>query len=136
MATISQIRAGIAARLDTIEGLRVSDYVPDQINPPMAVVFGPEIDYDSTMQRGSDDMRFSIILLTSRVSDRSGQTLLDSYLSPAGAASVKVAVEAEQTLGGTVDYARVSQVREYGSEEINATTYYTAAVTVEVCARP
>lgn len=137
MATIGQIRAGIKDRLATISGLSAHDIVPDQVNPPCAVVFGPEIDYDATMGRGSDDYRFHVILLVSRVDERSGQDLLDTYLAPSGATSVKVAVEGGGgDLGGIVDFVRVKEVREYGAQEINGLQFFGAAVLVEVTARP
>lgn len=137
MATISQIRSGIATRLATITGLNTHDIVPSTVNPPAAVVFGPEIDFDSTMARGSDDFRFHIILLVASASDRDAQELLDSYLAPGGATSVKAAVEgAGGDLGGVVDFVRVKEVREYGPQEVNGMSYFGAAVLVEVTARP
>jgi hypothetical protein len=39
MASITELRAGIKTNLATINGLRVSDYQPDNINPPVAIVF-------------------------------------------------------------------------------------------------
>jgi hypothetical protein len=38
MATVSELRTGIATNLATIAGLRTAATVPDQINPPIAVV--------------------------------------------------------------------------------------------------
>lgn len=134
MATIGEIRAALAARLATIPDLNAHDFVPSTLNPPAAVVFGPEIDYDSTMARGSDDYRFHVILLVASASDRSAQELLDSYLAPSGTTSVKAAVDGD--LGGVVDFARVKEVREYGPQEVNSMSYFGAAVLVEVCARP
>jgi len=132
MATITEIRTGIATRLATIEGLRTHEFVPDTVNTPCAVVFGPEVDFDSTMARGSDDFRFWVVVLVSRVSDRTGQELLDSYLAPFGETSIKAAVDGD--LGGVVDFARVKEVREYGAQEINSVQYFGAAVLVEVTA--
>ena len=44
--SIQNVMDGIGARLATISGLRVANYVPDQVNPPQAVVdFPGEIDY-------------------------------------------------------------------------------------------
>lgn len=39
--TIEQVMLGIEARLDTITGLRTSEYSADQINPPQAIVGVP-----------------------------------------------------------------------------------------------
>jgi hypothetical protein len=135
MTTISEIRTGIATRLATIEGLRVHDFVPSEVNPPAAIVFGPEIDYDQTMRRGSDDYRFTVILMVSKVSDRAGQNLLDFYIAPSGVASVKAVIEGEGgNLGGTVDFARVKGVGNYGPTEVGALSFFGAEVYVEVTA--
>ena len=137
MTTIAQIRTGIATRLATITGLNASATVPDTVNTPAAVVYGPEIDFDSTMARGSDDYRFWVILLVSRVNEQAGQEQLDSYLAPSGSTSVKAAVEgAGGNLGGVVDFVRVKGVREYGDQEANGVPYFGAAIEIEVTARP
>ena len=134
MATISQIRTGIADRLATIPGLHAHDIVPDSVVAPAAVVYGPEIDFDSTMARGSDDFRFWVILLVSRADARAGQELLDTYLAPSGASSVKAAVDGN--LSGVVDFARVKEVREYETRDVNGVPHFAAAILVEVTARP
>lgn len=132
MVTIMEIRKGLAAAMAGIEGLHAFDVVPDSVTPPAAVVYGPEIDYDATMRGGSDDYRFWVILLTSRSSVRSGQEQLDTYLVPSGATSVKAAIEGNEDLGGIVDFARVKSVSEYETREVGATTYFAAALLVEV----
>ena len=50
MASISELRAGIKTNLATISGLRVSDFQPDSINPPVAIVFPIGVNYDETFQ--------------------------------------------------------------------------------------
>ena len=37
MSTFSEIRTGLAANLATITGLRTYSYIPDIINPPVAI---------------------------------------------------------------------------------------------------
>ena len=38
MASISELRDGLAANLRTISGLRVSAEIPEGVNPPNAIV--------------------------------------------------------------------------------------------------
>lgn len=136
MATLAQIRTGIATAAGAVAGLNAHDIVPDAVNAPAAVVYGPEIDYDSTMARGSDDYRFWLIVLVSRTNERTGQEELDSYISPSGTKSLKVAIEADPSLGGVVDFVRVKSVREYGEHEANGLQFFGAAIEIEVTARP
>ncbi len=84
----------IAARLDTIAGLRAYAYVPDKITPPSAVVAFPErVRFDETYGRGFDRVSLPIFVLTGRLTDRSSHTLLIAYCSGAGASSIKAVVE-------------------------------------------
>lgn len=134
MPTVSAIRDGIKARLDTITDLNTYDTAPGQVIVPAAVVIPgkPSISYDSTMARGSDDYLFTIQLLVSKAIDDAGQDKLDGYLNSSGATSVKAAVDG--TLGGTVDFARVATADDYGLTEWNGITYLGAKITVEVTA--
>jgi hypothetical protein len=47
-----------------------------------------------------------LILIAGRMSDRSAQDYLDSFLTASGANSIKTLIEADQTLGGTVTSVR------------------------------
>ena len=82
MATFSAIRSGLKTRLETISGLMVYDYVPDFIDPP-TVLIAPfnTLNFDSTMQRGSDTYEIPIILYVSKVDAETGQDNLDSFLA-------------------------------------------------------
>ncbi len=52
MASLSSLRDGIAANLSTITGLRVSAFIPDNINPPIAIVTPQNIEYHRSFQNG------------------------------------------------------------------------------------
>jgi hypothetical protein len=126
------VRDGLIARLDTIEGLRVSSRVPDQITPPAAMVKLDSLPFDSTMNRGSDDMRFIARVFTSKASDR-GEDALYDYLDGSGAESIKAAVEADPTLDGVAHFAVVVEAREIGvSQSPDGTQYYTVDFVIDV----
>ena len=123
--TPNAVRAGIATALDTIAGLRCFDYVPDSLAPPAAVVEPLEIDYDESMNSGTQFYRAFILVIVGRMSDRSSQDRLDAYLTESGASSVKAALEADRTLGGACATLQVasSRPREVVVSGVNMIAY-------------
>jgi hypothetical protein len=132
MATVTQIRDGLAANLATISGLRTSATVPDNPNPPIAIVEPTSVNYDTTFGRGLDEYLFKITIIAGRADERSGQNKLDGYCNPSGSLSVKTAVESDKTLGGVVQNLRVSGLSTYGSITIAETPYLAAEFAVTV----
>jgi|TARA_R100001460_G_scaffold32709_3_gene64123 hypothetical protein len=134
MATFSAIRSGLKTRLETISGLMVYDYVPDFIDPP-TVLIAPfnTLNFDSTMQRGSDTYEIPIILYVSKVDAETGQDNLDSFLAASGSNSVKAAIEADTTLGGAAMSVRVINATDYGEYEVTqGTSFLGVTFNVEV----
>jgi len=117
MATNAAIRDGIADRLDTITGLHVHRVWPGQLNAPAAVVSRRQTRFDQTFD-GVDDFTFAVTLFVQFANDRVAQEQLDGYLSVAGASSVVAAIDGDPTLGGVVDFARVTT-----AEQERLTTY-------------
>ncbi len=135
MASITDLRAGLATRLGTISGLRTTTETPDTISPPVAIVNVQNVNFDRSFQRGLDEYNFVITVIVGRVGERSAQRLLDSYVSSTGASSVKLAVESDKTLGGKCDSLRVTDMRNYGSLVIGEITYLAAEFNVVVYAQ-
>lgn len=142
MASISAIRDGLKARLDTISGLRAHAIVVGDVVPPAAVVIPGDpsrkaamvVNYDSTMGRGSDDFLFTILLLVSNKVERVSQDALDAYLDGSGATSIREAIAADGTLGGVAHFTNVTGVRDYGLVSYGGQQYVGAELIVEVCA--
>ena len=133
MATVTAIRDALASAVGTISGLRTSSYVPDNPNPPQAIIEPQNINYDSTFGRGMDEFNYIITVLVQRTtSERVGQSLLDEFIGSSGAKSVKRAVELDRTLGGLVQDCRVSGMNSYGSVPIGDNTYLAAEFAVKV----
>ena len=105
------VRQGIATALEAIVGLRCFDYVPDSLAPPAAVVEPLEIDYDEAMQQGCEFYRAFILVIVGRMSDRSSQDRLDTYLTTTGPSSIKAAIETDRTLGGACSTLQVASTR-------------------------
>ena len=123
MANISALRSGIKTNLSTITGLRVSDTIPDQINPPQAILSLSTVSFDKAMHRGLTLYTFTLTVLVARQSERSGQAKLDAYVQSTGAASIKLAVESDRTLGGAAYDCTCPQVTSYGVTTIGDINY-------------
>jgi hypothetical protein len=134
MTALTDLRTGLANRLSTINGLRSSSYIPDNPQPPVAIVMPGRIQYDQAFGRGSDEYQFTIMLIVGRVADRASQTNLDAYCASSGSASVKAAVEGDRTLGGKALDCRVTEMTNQGSLAIGDVTYHTAEFNVSVIA--
>jgi hypothetical protein len=132
--SIADMRAGIAKNIrDNVPGLRVSETIPDQPSPPMAVISLESVNYDQTFQRGMTEYLFTISVLSGRVAEREAQRLLDSYIDP-GSATIKTAVESDKSLGGKVFDVRVSEMSNIGAVNLGETVYLGADFSVQVYA--
>jgi hypothetical protein len=134
MASITNIRTGLATRLATITGLRTAATMPDLPNPPIAIVIPDNISFDDTFHRGMDTLTFRIFLVVGRADERTAQNSLDAFCATSGATSVKAAVEGDRTLGGAAYDCRVTNMRSYGSVLISETTYLSCEFVVLVYA--
>jgi hypothetical protein len=134
MTALTDLRTGLANRLTTITGLRSSAYIPDNPQPPVAVVMPGRITYDTAFGRGSDEYQFTIMLIVGCVADRASQTTLDGYCESSGSRSVKAAIEGDRTLGGKALDCRVTEMTNQGSLSIGDVTYHTAEFNVSVIA--
>ncbi len=125
MATVTQIVDGIETRLKTITGLNVTDYVPEQVNPPQAFVDPPDIpDYRRSFGASgllSIDLTVTILVSASYVGH---QKKLLPYIDKTGAQSVYAAIEADKTLGLTDVECLVRSFRRLGLQEVGLIGYY------------
>jgi hypothetical protein len=134
MASFSSIRAGLKTNLETISGLTVYDYVPDFLEPPIAIIAPLNtLNYDSTMARGADTYEVPVILYISRIDAETSQDTVDSYLVASGANSIKAAIESDGTLGGAAMSVRVISATDYGEYEVTqGTSFLGVTFNVEV----
>jgi len=122
---LAGIRAGIAANLATLSGapanVQISAYMLGNPTPPTLQVMGPDqIDYDLAMQRGLDEWRFIVQGFVGAMTDRGAQVNLDAWLAPTGSLSVKAAIEADRTLGGSVQDSYVESASGYKIYQLDA----------------
>jgi hypothetical protein len=127
---LATVMTQLANQIDTIAGLRVYSYPPDNVQVPAAVVTYPEdYTYDSTFVRGSDEMNVPVIVMVGRVSDRKSRDQLGDYANGSGAKSIKAVVEA-----GTYTAFHTARVVEavFDIVQIAAVDYVAATFTIHV----
>ena len=134
MASIAELRQGIATNLATISGLRVSEFIPDNPNPPIAIVQFDRAQYHLDMGNGMTEYSFVVQLIVGRVDERTAQRNLDAYCSSSGSSSVLLAVESNRTLNGNAFDCVVTEMSSYGPVLVNDTTYLGAEFQIRVLA--
>lgn len=131
MASLADIRAGIAANIKAvIPECTCTGYLLESPNSPaFEVEFAGKV-YDRSMHRGLDEWAFTIRgLASSSLLDQEAQRKLDTWLASSGGVSIKAALEADKTLGGSVSDSfvqRVGPVREFTPISSPGTKYYGA----------
>jgi hypothetical protein len=133
MTTITELRDGLATNLRTITGLRVSAEVPDNPNPPQAVIQLRSVDYNGSFQRGMTTYYFVITVLVGRVAEREAQRRLDAYVSN-GASSIKLAAESDKTLNNKAFDVIISEMTNISAVLLGETSYLAADFTATVYA--
>ena len=126
MASISDLRAGIATNVATIAGLRTGSTIPENVNPPFAIVAPSSMSYHQSFANGMTTYNFVVTLVVGRADGRSAQNALDAFCSSTGSSSIRVAVESNRTLGGKAFDCVVTGMRNYGSLAIGDNTYLAA----------
>jgi hypothetical protein len=134
MANITDLRNGIAANLATIPGLRTAATIPDNPNPPIAIVQLNRVQYHQDFKRGMTEYNFAVQVVVGRVDERSAQQRLDLYCSSTGEYAVGLAIESDRTLGGKAFDCIVTEMTNYGSVLISDVTYLAAEFNVRVLA--
>lgn len=130
MASLTDLRVGLATNLATITGLRTAATIPDNPNPPIAIITPNAITYDSVYGRGMQEYQFTIAVLVGLVAERSSQNKIDAYCSSTGSSSIKLAVESDKSLGGKTFDVRVTDMRAYASVAVGDVKYLAAEFNV------
>lgn len=131
-ATVSQVAAGLAERLTTISGLRVSTYQPEQLNPPFAYPQINSVNYHRAFGGGDVVMDWTIHVVVGRWTDRTAHGLLDDFLSYSGAKSVRSVIEGDTTLGGVCQTLIVRSGADITSLDAGGAEFLQIQLQVEV----
>jgi hypothetical protein len=132
--SLAELRQGLGAALESIEGLAVHETIGGTYNPPFAVVLVREIpSYRETFGRsGNIALPFTVMCFVARVDDQVAQTNLDEYVDWVGDLSVPQHLESDQTLGGVSESVYVDSFRLLGAEEVASYGYLGGEFTVTV----
>lgn len=101
MTTAAQIRTAFAAALGTIPGFNVLDYIGPPAAVPTLQFFPEKVAYGDGAS--PDEWTWIVQAFVGLGMPEGAQQTLDALLDPGAAGSVKAAMEADRTLGGTVD---------------------------------
>lgn len=122
MGQITDIREALADAIASVtlpgySDFQVSAYMLANPTPPCAWVVpgGPSgsIEYDKAMQRGLDQVPFTVQVFVPLTVGQAAEQLLDALIEPSGSSSIKAAIEADRTLGGACDSLRVRSCSGY-----------------------
>ncbi len=121
----------IAGRVDTIDGLRVSNFGAKTISPPAAIITLPKmIEYDQTYDTGSASAEgVAVWVLVGHADARSSHDRLCAYLDGKGPKSIRQAVTEHQYLSCA---AAVVTKAEPDIADIGGVQYLAAVFTVDV----
>lgn len=134
---IKLIRQRLGASCDSLTPAlsQTYGYTPDSVSPPCFYPGEIDLTYAGDTRltfNGLPVAEAVCYLLTSRADDRRGQELLDTYLAPTGAASVRAAIESDRTLGGACKTLHVHHVDCYRLYTVGTSTYYGARFRVVI----
>lgn len=139
--SLRAIAEGLATALGAVEGLeRVYVWRPDHVAPPCAVVETPETwDYDQTFSGDLTRWGMVVTVIVARADVVMAGEALAAFIDAGGDRSVRRAIEADPTLGGTADTVvmnpegRVSN--QSGVATIAGIDYLTVRLRFDVWAR-
>lgn len=150
MASVKQVKAALASQIQSQTGLTCVPLMPDQINPPMAVILPgiPYVKYGLTLGETliglpnhvpvPAELNLVVCIFESRApSLERAQDSVDQYLGLEPSDTVKsipLAIFHDPSLGGIVEYCEPLQVQAYGDIEIAGQTYFQGRIAVIVSA--
>jgi hypothetical protein len=132
--SITAIKTALAANVATISGLRTSAEIPDNPNPPQAVIQLQSVNYDGAFKQGLTTYNFLVSVIVGRVDERNAQKNLDAYASSSGSKSIKLAIQSDKSLNGTAYDVRVTDMTNIGTVLLSDATYLAADFAVTVYA--
>ncbi len=84
MASITDLRTAIATNLGTIVGLRTSPEMPDNPNPPIALVRPVTVEYNQAMAKGLTKYSFVVVVIVGRAMREQHSDHLTTTAHPQG----------------------------------------------------
>jgi len=127
---LASVRAGISDTIQNVNNLRIYEWIPSTIQPPAAVVSLGTGQYDADFNEGMV-VNYGVLVMLTRADDQLGQQRLDDLVGQ-GSDSVYYVVDANPTLNGSCDSARVTSWNNPGTFSIGGIEYLGVEVNIEV----
>ena len=127
---LTSVRAGITSALETIDNLRIYEWIPSTIQPPAAVVSLGTGQYDADLDNGMI-VNYGVLVMLTRADDQNSQQRLDDFLGQ-DTNSIFHAIDTNPTLSGSCDSARVTSWTNPGTFTIGGIEYLGVEVNLEV----
>lgn len=137
MTTTGAVMSALATALAGSDKLAHGyDHEPHRPVPPYAVVAPPaDVQYDETIgESPTVMMTFEVEVRVSDVVTEAAQANVAALTNATGSSSLRAQIDADDTLGGIVDYARVARWRTIGRLDADEVGFYGGVLTIEVCA--
>lgn len=135
--TIAAKRTALAGAVVTLKpaipNWKVTEKIPDQVNPPQAVVFRNDVVYDQYL--GGDGgvvLNLVVKVYVPRTSEAKGQDLLDALVEPSGATSMKVAIESNAALRAICGAVGVVGAGPVMETKVGDVSYLTVEFAVQI----
>lgn len=131
---IATALSGLGTQLATVSGLRVYSFVPEQINPPAAVVALGAGTYDDDFDGACTFDATVLVLVSEAQGNQRAQAAFQTYVDPTGSSSIVAAINASPTLSGSVNSVRVLGWDAPQSFDIGGIAYAGVEVNLEMIA--
>lgn len=134
---LATIRAGLAARLNTVDGLRAYANAPGSVTPESGKAVAVVVPSPGTwLVRDSVEtyrLTFVVKLLVGAQMTAEGQTVLDGYFDDTSPQWIVGAIHSNAlALGGGGEFTAVTEARAYDNVSYAGVTYFGAEIVVEV----
>lgn len=139
MGKLLDIRTALATQLGTQTGIDSRPYLPDSITTPMLALKSGDTNYVTygVTTDGVSEYTLEIMVLLSytpsaAAAQQSMDDLVDGGTQTTGRMSILDAIEADEQLGGTVDWIVVNNVSKVGLVEISGQSYFSARINLSL----
>lgn len=139
MGKLLDIRTALAAQLSAQTGIDSRPYLPDSITTPMLALKSGDTNYVTygVTTDGVEEYVLEIMVILSytpsaEAAQQSMDDLVDGGTQTTGRMSILDAIEADEQLGGTVDWIVVNNVSKVGLVEISGQSYFSARINLSL----
>lgn len=132
---LNAVALGIAANVNTIDGVNALHYAPADGVPPLFWVGDIAETFNTAMGNGQDDLLIDCTMIVAGTFDEESQKAIREYMNGSGAKSIRTVLRTDRTLGGAASDIRAVSATGPVPIELAGNRYYGARFTVQVIGR-